>query len=393
MIGRFKEFVNNVKRMIKSGSYAERLGMCFVVIMAFFFIANIAMPDAEFSDVENRTLQKFPKISVSEYTSGRLEKKLENYVNDQFIGRNAFIRLKSAVDVSAGSVYSNGVWMGKDGYLMEDVTVPSKKNMKKIVKSVAAFKKANKNLDMSFLLAPTAANIYSDKLPALAQTADQNAYMDKFFKDIKKAGVKPIDVRPELLAGKKDALMFYRTDHHWTSDGAQAAFAKYAEEAELASKDFELSEVKNDFVGSLAAKCGFVGGKADIIKLPTAVKGSNSVIYYYDTQKKTTKFYKMKNLDKRDAYTVFGGQNHPVYTIKTPVKSSRRLLLVKDSYANSMLPFLMQSYREIVVVDPRYYYEDLDMLMLTEDVSEVLFLYNANTLFEDDSLTMMLSDY
>lgn len=387
---RFNEILNNIKHVAKAGNCAERIGLYFVVIIAFFFLAGVIVPDADFSDVENRSLQQFPRISIGEYTSGRLEKKLENYVNDQFVGRYAFIRIKSAVDVSAGSVYSNGVWKGKDGYLMEDVVSPDKDRMAKTIKALTQFKKRNKGMPMRFLLAPTAANIYSDKLPALVSTEDQNQYIDEFYAKLEKADIEAVDVRPAFLAAKDDVQLYYRTDHHWTTDGAKLAWDEFAKSRELETEEFELYEVKNNFVGSLAAKSGFTGGKADVIKLAGMKDGLNSAIYYYDTQKKTSKFYKLKNLEKRDAYTVFGGQNHPIYTIKTPTDNNRRLLLIKDSYANSMIPFLMQYYREIVVVDPRYYFDDIDITILSENVDEVLFLYNANTFFEDDALSMML---
>ena len=97
-------------------------------------------------------------------------------------------------------------------------------------------------------------------------------------------------------------------------------------------------------------------------------------------------------MKKKDAYTVFGGSNHPMYTIETPVTGGKRLLLIKDSYANSFIPFLTQHYREIVVVDPRYYFENLEDLIQSEKVTDVLFLYNANTFFGDDSLKIMLGD-
>ena len=390
MKDKFKEIVNNVKHLVKAGSYAERIGLCFAAIIAFFFLAGLIAPDSDFSDVENRSLQKFPRISFNEYASGRLEKKLENYVNDQFVGRSAFIRIKSAVDVSAGSVYSNGVWKGKDGYLMEDVVAADDKRMVKTIKALAKFKDSNKDIPMRFLLAPTAANIYSDKLPALAITEDQNKYIDKFYSELEKTGIEAVDVRPAFLAAKDDVQLYYRTDHHWTTDGAKLALDEFAKVREFENIEFELYEVKNDFVGSLAAKSGFTGGKADMIKLAGAKDGHNSAIYYYDSQKKTSKFYKMKNLETRDAYTVFGGQNHPIYTIKTPTDENRRLLLIKDSYANCMIPFLMQYYREIVVVDPRYYYDDIEITILSEGIDEVLFLYNANSFFEDDALSMML---
>ena len=118
----------------------------------------------------------------------------------------------------------------------------------------------------------------------------------------------------------------------------------------------------------------------------------DSIIYYEDTKEKTSEFYNFDNLDKKDAYTVFGGSNHPVYTIKTPVSENRRLLLIKDSYANSMIPYLAQYYREIVVVDPRYYFDSIEDLIAIEQINEVLFLYNANTFFGDDALGLMLSE-
>ena len=384
------ETENKKKHPDNDSRYAKRIGLCFVAIIVVFLIAGILVPDSSFSDVENRSLQLFPKLSLREYSNGRLEKKLENYVNDQFVCRNLFIKLKSAIDVSAGSVYSNGVWKGKDGYLIEDVVVPEDKRLDKAVKAIDKFKSEHKSIPMRFMLVPTAANIYSDKLPSLSYTADQNKYMDEFFSRLEKIDVEGIDVRLEFSSAADDVQLYYRTDHHWTMDGAKLAADEFVKNRKLPEKEFELYEVKNDFVGSLAAKSGFTGGKADAIKLAVAKDGLNSAIYYDDTQKKTSKYYKMSNLNKRDAYTVYGGKNHPLYTIKTPTSSNRRLLLIKDSYANSMIPFLTQYYREIVVVDPRYYYDDINVTMLTENVNEVLFLYNANTFFEDDAVAMML---
>ena len=56
-----------------------------------------------------------------------------------------------------------------------------------------------------------------------------------------------------------------------------------------------------------------------------------------------------------------------------------------------MIPFLAQNYREIVVVDPRYFYDNIDDVIKAEGITKVLFLYNANTFFADHSLEMMLT--
>ena len=79
--------------------------------------------------------------------------------------------------------------------------------------------------------------------------------------------------------------------------------------------------------------------------------------------------------------------------IRTESANERRLLLIKDSYANCFVPFLTPYYREIVMVDPRYYYGDIEELIGEKQISDVLFLYNANTFFEDNSLHDVLNRF
>lgn len=371
------------------------LGLCFIVLLAVTFIVNIFTPDKGFSEEENRVLQEKPDFSLSNYMEGRYESKLETYVNDQFLLRNAFIKIKATADVTAGKLESNGVYRGKDNYLMEELTVPSDKLMENTLSSLKQFKRQYKKLNAFFLLAPNAGNILEEKLPNFTRLNDQDKSMDKFFKEIKSYGYTPIDVRDTFAKHTEDTQLYYRTDHHWTTDGAYLAYKQAVKKMKLTDEvTYKPYVVKNDFRGTLASKSGFVNGVNDAIKIYMPYRDkdyNNSVIYYADTKTKTTEFYQLDNLDTKDAYTVFGGSNHPMYTIKTPTKSSKKLLLVKDSYANSFIPFLAQSYREIVVVDPRYFFDNIDDIIKAEEITEVMFLYNANTFFNDNSLEMMLS--
>lgn len=371
------------------------LGICFIVLLGIVFVVNIFTPDKGFSEEENRVLQEKPDFSLSNYIEGRYESKLETYVNDQFLLRNAFIKIKASADVTAGKLEANGVYRGKDNYLMEELTVPNKKTMKNTLASLKQFKRHYKKLDAFFLLAPNAGNILEEKLPNFTELNDQNGAMDNFFQEIKGFGYTPIDIRDTFAKHTEDTQLYYRTDHHWTTDGAYLAYKQAVKKMKLKDKvTYKPYVVKNDFRGTLASKSGFVNGVNDAIKIYMPYKDkdyNNSVIYYADTKTKTTEFYQLDNLDTKDAYTVFGGSNHPMYTIKTPTKSSEKLLLVKDSYANSFIPFLAQSYREIVVVDPRYFFDNIDDIIKAEEITQVLFLYNANTFFNDNSLEMMLN--
>ena len=374
---------------------AKIFGFVFPAILIAVMFFNIFLPDKNFSAEENRLLQTMPKPSISSIFSGRFETKAESYAADQFMLRNMFIKIKSSFDTSLGSTESNNVFMCKDNYLMENISKADAKKMENNYNSLAKLKQLYPNINMDFMLVPNAANIMSDKLPLFAVTEDQNKQMDDFFKKIQSIGINPVDVRATFKKNKEKIELYYHTDHHWTTDGAYLAYQDFAKKNKLNSIiKYDALAVKNDFRGTLASKSGFTNGLNDMIKIYLPKEGQNyknSVIFYSDTKEKTTEFYKLNNLKKKDTYTVFGGSNHPIYSIKTPVSSQRKLLLIKDSYANSFIPFLSQDYREIIVIDPRYFFDDISEIIKANGITDILFLYNANTFFNDNSLDMMIS--
>ena len=370
-------------------------GIIFVALLTVTFALNIIIPDKEYSDQENRVFQQMPSFSIGNYLSGRFESQLDNYANDQFMFRNTFIKIKSAADLSIGQLKANGVFKCKDSYLMEDITYPAKKDFDADVNALKTFKKKYAAKNMYFMLVPNAANILKSKLPGGVVTHDQNKDIDKLFRAVEALGYKTIDVRDELKKASRNKQIYYRTDHHWTTDGAYVGYQKAAQVMKLKSNiKYKPYVVKKDFVGTLYSKSGFTNGKNDpiTIYLPDDKNALNSVIRYADTKEKTTDYYDMENLDKKDAYTVFGGTNHSLFSISTPVRKNRNLLVIKDSYANCFIPFLTQDYRTITVVDPRYYYENIATVIKANDIDEVLFLYNANTFFSDNYMRMMLTN-
>lgn len=353
------------------------------------------MPDKSYSDQENRVFQQLPSFSTGNYLSGRFESQLDNYASDQFAFRDTFIKIKSAADLSIGQLKANGVFKAKDNYLIEDVVYPDKKGVDADLAALKRFKEKYSDKKMYFMLVPNAANILSSKLPGGVVTRDQNKDMDRLFGAVEALGYKAIDVRDDLKKASRKQQVYYRTDHHWTTDGAYTAYRRAAEIMKLNSNvKYKPYVVKKDFAGTLYSKSGYTNGKNDAIKiyLPDSKDALNSVIRYKDTKEKTTKYYVMSNLDKKDAYTVFGGINQSLFSISTPVKKNRNLLVIKDSYANCFIPFLTQDYRTITVVDPRYYYENIATVIKANDIDEVLFLYNSNTFFSDNYMRMMLTN-
>ena len=121
-------------------------------------------------------------------------------------------------------------------------------------------------------------------------------------------------------------------------------------------------------------------------------KSDQYVVSYVEEKLKSPSLFDVSKLSAKNKYEVFMRGNHPLVKIKTAARNQKSLLVIKDSYANCFIPFLTAHFSRITVVDPRYYYEDLYELIDSEDISHVLYLYNANTFFEDRFLASVLNN-
>lgn len=369
------------------------MGLLFPILLIVVFLISIFLPERSFSEKENRVLASKPDLTISSLVSGQFEKKYETYVNDQFPMRDMWVELKAGTDLLMGKTRSNGVFLGKDGYLLEDFTPHLPDHIRATTEAMTTFAKAHSEITQYALIAPNAVNILKEKLPAAAPVKDQNIYLDELFSTLEQNGISCIDVRNTLKENTNHQL-YYHTDHHWTTQAAYFAYKEAASKMDLDTGicSYEQFPVTGSFQGTLSAKSGFRSHeKEDIYVFLPKGDAPSHVINYVDEQKKSASFYASEQLNGRDKYAMFFNGNHPLVKISTPTKEDRTLLVLKDSYANCMVPFLAPHYRTIIMVDPRYYYDDLEELIQVENVQEILYLYNANTFFSDTSLEMTLS--
>lgn len=373
--------------------FFHRLGLLFFLLPVIVLVSSIILPDTGFSEKENRVLASRPALKLDQIISGGYEKQFETYENDQFPLRDMWITLKATTDRLMGKVEENGVYLGKNGYLMEAFNAPSQTQYDATVNAMTSFAQNHSDLKQYALIAPNSVNILKSNLPAFAPADDQNPWIDKLRDSLTSAGVTFIDIRDTFTDHKAEDL-YYRTDHHWTTLGAYYAYlqAAAAMGIDTSSDSYDKAPVSQTFKGTLSAKSGFRSGETDEIDvfLPNGDNALSSVVNYVDEQKKSASFYDTSKLNTRDKYALFFGGNHAQIKISTPTESNNTLLVLKDSYANSFVPFLAQHYRKIIMIDPRYYYGDLEQLLQVENVQEVLYLYNANTFFADTSLELAL---
>ena len=365
------------------------VGIIFILTLFLFLIINVIVPDREKSVKENRMLATKPKFRLSSLISGDYDEKFEAYMDDQFVGRDMWRKLKVTVDRIGGSRLENGVYIGTNGQLLEQIEVADENHLAANIKAIKSFSESQSKIPVRMMLVPDAANVLNHSLPSLAKAEDQTQMFSMVRKDLGDS-VEWIDVSTELNKHKTEKI-YYKTDHHWTTLGAfyafQAAAPSLGIEGDLSGKYVSYA-VSDSFNGMLASKSGVnLGEKEQIdIYVPTE-EDTDLIVDYVDEGKRSTSLYDSSKLKEKDQYTVFLGGNSSLLDIRTVSTSTKRLLLVKDSFANSFIPFLTPYYREIVVVDPRYYSGTINDLMDSYRISEVLFLYSGNTFFKDNNIS------
>lgn len=365
--------------------YIKMAGI-FLVFLIVAFAFNLFSKDKKYSESENRMLAQKPVFSMANLTSGKYMKDMEDYVTDQFFIRDKWINLKVLEDLALGKKESNGVYIGKKDYLMEIPTAPNQEALDNNLDAISNFSASHPDINTVMTLIPNAAYIYDHLIPRNAPVRDQEKDI-KYVMNAVSTSLNFVDLT-KTMSSHKEENIYYKTDHHWTTLGARYAFdaLSTALGIEKPTQEYKIYPVTHSFQGTLASKSGYDKALDTIeIYVPQGVN-TECVVNFTDEGKKTASVYESAALEKKDKYEVFFGGNHTRIDISTPMEEKKNLLLFKDSYANCFIPFLVPYYRNIIVIDPRYFYNDIESLISDNEITDVLFLYNVNTFLGDNSL-------
>lgn len=363
------------------------LAIFLLLCLLAFALVNALARDREYSPAENRKLAQLPKFSLSALTDGSYFAAWEDYLADQFVGRDTWITLNLQASRLLGAKEAGGVYLCADDYLMEPPAAPDGEALKRNLDAINAFAARHENLQLCMSVVPNAACVMAEKLPANAPVRDQRQDIQDIAARVQ--GVSFLDVT-DALTQHADEAIYYRTDHHWTSLGAYYAFSDMAAGLgiEQPSEEYDVFPVTDSFEGTFASKSG-CHAVTDVIELYVP---KTDIEYYVTVDgERTATMYDREKLEEKDQYAVFLGGNDARVDITTTAETGRTLLIFKDSYANCFLQFLLPYYDRIILLDARYYYGDADSVISREGVTDVLFLYNANTFLTDRVLADVLA--
>lgn len=357
-----------------------------IVFISIFISIIILVPltmafteEKEFSENENRYLSNKPNISINDILTGKYFNNFEKYVDDQFVFRDKLYEIKTQIQILAGNKDINGVYLSEDNYLIEKKLEREvdKEKLQNNINKLNEFIDNNKDKNIQIIIAPTASLILKEKLPQNASEYDQNKVLDIIKNNVKNATF--IDLREQFLKHKEEYI-YYKTDHHWTSLGSYYAYQEWCKYNNINTdiRDYSRETVTTEFKGSLYSKVLNKNVEEDKIEIFKPIKESNYKVSYNFNKTIATSVYDFEKLNTKDKYQVFLGGNHPELKINTSNKNGKNILVIKDSYANSFIPFLLESYENICVLDMRYFKNNLKEYINKNKISEVLILYNVS---------------
>lgn len=354
-------------------------------------IKSMNMPEKAFSETENRYLQDFPEFTFENITNKSYMEDFQEYFSDRFVLREQWIGIKNDVDRILGQKEIKGIFT-EDGRMIEAWKSYDSANVERNLAAMQAFAEKYNKANMYFMLAPNAQEIYSDTLPANCGALGQKAFIKMCYDST--PGIAGIDAYTSLYTAK-DEYIYYRTDHHWTSLGAYLGYSAAAPVMKYnpySIDKFSIEHAASDFRGTLYSKTLDNGIAPDIIDFYSLNNPEiKSTITVKSDGKETVHegLYYREYLTKKDKYSSYLGLNVPCLEINTTLPEGTdngSLLVIKDSYAHSLIPFLCNNYSKITVLDLRYINTNLENFVNISEYDNVLFMYNVITFSEDTNL-------
>ena len=382
-----------------SGLKNKLMIIIFTAFLAIFSAGSIINSRKDFSENENRYLQELPDFSGESLLDGTFSQDAESYVSDRLTGRETLIGLKNSILKFLGAKDAGGVYFCDDNYYIEkktDADVDTdiyKKNLKalKLFYSDLSEKGFSKE-SLSFMAVPTAATVLSEKLPANSSCFDEKRVIDDAKTLLGEYNV--IDVTGSV---EEISYPYYKTDHHWTTDSAFAAYFDWCEATGrngISVDDFDVRIVSDSFRGTLYSKVLCRDAARDTVKIyvPNEL-GEYTVTCDGEVKNFDYGFWDKAFESQKDTYAGFYGGNYGVVHIakssggqELSVEKREKILVIKDSFANCFVPFLYEHFDDVYMVDLRYFNENLSGFVEEKGITEVLSLFNVSTFVEEKSI-------
>ncbi len=382
------------KRRRKGGLIHYPVLILFSVFFVGMFLLDCVTPDRTVSELENTTLTQRPKVTAQILSSAGLNRFFNDYTQytkDQIPGRDAWISLQSFVETALlQKTQSGGILLGDKGQMFDRAYGLVSSEERTLPRNIAAVASLAARCPgkVYVMVAPAASSIYPERVPAHAPLLQEESYLGQIQAAVEQAGGVYLPLE-DALSAHKDEYIYYRTDHHWTTQGAYYAYSELCSALGLEPFDRAAHTAVDvpDFYGTFYSRARTWNAQPDTL---TYYDLDNPLTIYtvtgpgMPTEGQTTGLYDLDKLDVYDKYAAFLHGNNGLSRVEGDGEG--RILVIKDSYANSFVPFLTANYAQIDVVDLRNYNYGLDGLIAENGYDQILVLYSFDSFKSDPYL-------
>ena len=242
--------------------------------------------------------------------------------------------------------------------------------------------------DVYDILVPNSSGVLlSDSELAKLGGSDQKQAIEYYYGMMD--GVKTVDVFDTLKAHNSEYI-YFRTDHHWTADGAFYAYEEFCKKKGIT--EIPLSQRKKDtfegFLGSFYSTLQ----NSDMKKNPDTIYayepiGTNDMTYWNDdgSEQKWNVIMDVTDWEKGTLYSTFVGGDKPMAVIENPnVKDGSTCVVMKESYGNAFIPFLVDHYSTIYIIDYRYSQVNIIDFVKEKQADDLICINNISLIGDQD---------
>lgn len=359
--------------------------------IVFFGAATAFGNKSEVSDTENRRLAKLPKITAEKLYNGDTSKELGTYITDHFAGRSLWLSAKTALQTELSESIVNGVYVEKERLLDVEAS-----HRAPISVNADIFSRYAENYDgtVYFAAIPASSGVYGDTLPAYIDNRSDSQQISALY-DFLDSDIRKIDAY-NILKMLKDNYIYYRNDTKWTSYGAYCVYKTVVKKLgfqPISYDKYAIEHVTDEFRGNLYSKTLSKKPEADIIDIyeyPEGAEVLTCVCTRADGSKFEGSLYDRSRLASSDMYSMYLGESVPFMRIYTSANTDKKLLVIKDSYADCFIPFLVQHYSEIAVVSPEDMEGSISDYININDYGQTLFLFGVENLGDRKTLEKII---
>ena len=359
----------------------------FALLLLAMPVAFLLQPYRAFSDAERRYLAEPPKLSEQKLSDWSFDDKVETFLADHMPARDAFVSINAYLTLYAGRQVSAEVFCDADGYLVEAPVAFEEKKLDVRLGRIAKLGEAT-GLVPRLLVVPSTGFIRSERLPgSLAALYGDAAVLDRISET---QGVSLVPIAERFRA--EGQAWYYRTDHHWTADGAFAAYEAYMRAAghEPLPREAFVRRSIEGYSGSTRSRSALWLTGTDTLTVEEP-KDLRVKVTFSDDDAAYDGMFFYGHLKEYDWYPLFLDGNHPVTVIENPDAPADApvLMLVKDSFGNTLAPLLVPTYGTVVMVDPRYCKQSVKDLCVQYGADELLFCYSIERIATDLALKVL----